>query len=317
MESQIRIKGVTKGFGDRTVLDDIDLDIHKGEIFGIIGMSGSGKTTFLHTLIGFLEPELGDIEFFSSDNNKYFSVLRDQSVVRRFFGFSTQAPSFYPKLTVFENLQHFGSLYSLPRDVIDKNAHHLLELIELSYAKDFLAGQLSGGMKKKLSLACSMMHKPGILVLDEPTADLDPLSRIEAWDIIKGIHSIGTTVVIASHFLDELESVCDRIAILHDKKIVAVGAPEQLKERFFNFDEVRLHSSPGHYSQIANSLKRHPGLKVIDTHLHKKELVVHTANSEALLHQLIHLLGRLDEKIINVEVSKPSLTEIFESFKKG
>jgi ABC-2 type transport system ATP-binding protein len=228
----IRFKNVKKRFKKRLVLDGINLEIDEGEIFGIIGMSGSGKSTILKLLIGYYEPEQGDILFYSYKDKKYKSAIKNIIELRKTFGFAAQDPSFYPKLTIEENLYHFGSLYRLPKKLIKENTDDLLELTSLSDARKQLGQTLSGGMEKRLSIACSLVHQPKVLILDEPTADLDPIRRRETWDLIKWLHKTRTTIVIASHFLSEIEPVCTKIAILHDHKIIDIGTPAELRKRY-------------------------------------------------------------------------------------
>jgi len=232
MPPVIQFRNVKKRFGKRIILDGINLDIDEGEIFGIIGMSGSGKSTILRTLIGFYEPEAGDILFYSHKDKKYRSAIKNIVELRKTVGFAAQDPSFYPKLTIEENMMHFGALYKIPKKIIEENSKHLLELSELYDSRKQLAQTLSGGMEKRLSVACSLIHNPRVLILDEPTADLDPIRRKETWELIKALHKRGTTIVIASHFLEELEPVCTKIAILHDHKIASVGTPAQLKKYY-------------------------------------------------------------------------------------
>lgn len=231
MDVLIKFKDVQKRFGRKVIFKDINIDIKKGELYGIIGMSGSGKTTLLNVLIGFLTPEYGDILFYSFDDQIYKSIFKNPIEVKRTFGFATQVPSFYPKLTIKENIYYFGSLHKLSKIVIKTNANKLLELIGLSDSKDVLAQDISEGMKKRLDIACSLIHNPRVLLMDEPTADLDPILRKETWKLIKGILSMGTTVIIASHILSELE-ICDRISMIHNGKIIATGTPEQLEQKY-------------------------------------------------------------------------------------
>jgi len=232
MPPVIQLKNVEKRFGKRKVLDGVDLQIDEGEIFGIIGMSGSGKSTILNTLIGFYESEQGEILFYSYKDKKYKSAVKNVIELRKTFGFAAQDPSFYPKLTVEENLMHFGSLYKIPKKIIKENAKHLLELTELYDCRKQLAQSLSGGMERRLSIACSLIHNPMVLILDEPIADLDPIRRKEMWNLIRELHHKGKTIIIASHFLEELEPICTKIAVLHDHKICSVGTMPQLKKYY-------------------------------------------------------------------------------------
>ncbi|MBW2965513.1 ABC transporter ATP-binding protein [Candidatus Woesearchaeota archaeon] len=228
----IQLKNIKKKFGKRIVLDGVNLEINDKEIFGIIGMSGSGKSTILKTLVGYYEPELGDLLFYSYKDKRYKPIIKHLIEVRKTFGFSAQTSSFYPKLTVEENLLHFGALYKLPYKITKINTERLLKTTELFDARKQLAETLSGGMEKRLSIACSLIHNPKILILDEPTADLDPIRRKETWKLINWLHKAGKTIIIASHFISELELVCTRVALLHQQKIIAVGTPSQLKKKY-------------------------------------------------------------------------------------
>lgn len=315
MGAYIKLKNLTKGYKKKAVLENISLDIKQGDIFGIIGMSGSGKTTFLNTLIGFLKPEKGDVEFYSDSEKKYKSIFENQLEMRKSFGFATQAASFYPRLTVEENLHHFGSLYHLPKDIKKRNVDRLLQLTGLHNAKDTLARALSGGMEKKLGIACSLMHNPKVLILDEPTADLDPISRVETWNLIKGIHELGTTVIVASHFLSELEEVCSEVAILYNKKIVAQGSPTSLKAKYFKNDEIILQTHPGKYKPIADELKKSTTIDKLSSK--DKKLSIYTKDPEKTIKQILTLISKNKEKLISLDVSKPPLTEIFETLTRS
>ncbi|MBR9691532.1 ABC transporter ATP-binding protein [Candidatus Woesearchaeota archaeon] len=310
MSALIQLKNLTKQYGKKIVLKKINLDINQGEILGIIGMSGSGKTTLLNTLIGFLEPEEGDVLYKNKKQKKYTSIFKNSLKVRNRFGFATQVPSFYPRLTIAENLDHFGSLYNLKESARKKNIAKLLKMIGLESEKDKLAQELSGGMEKRLGIACSLVHSPDVLILDEPTANLDPVLREETWKLIKNIHKSGTTVIVASHLLEELEPVCQRIGILHNSSLIEVGTPDQLKGRYSKNEEIRLITS-GKHDQIQKQMKQERYVKRI-----KKQdntLIFYTPQPVKTLYRLLHLVDDLNEKIIGLEVSKPSLKEIFES----
>ena len=310
MPALIQLKNLRKQYGKKLVLKDINLEVNKGEIFGIIGMSGSGKTTLLNTLIGFLEPEEGDILYRSKKEKAYKSIFKNSLEVRRKFGFATQVPSFYPKLTIEENLDHFGSLYNLPEKTKQKNISNLLKMTGLASEKDQLAQTLSGGMEKRLVIACSLIHNPDILILDEPTANLDPVLREETWDLIKNIHKLGTTVIVASHLLEELEPVCQRIGILHNHSLIEIGTPDQLKGRYSKNEEIRLTLS-GKHEQIQQLMKKNSYIK--KTKKEDNTLIFYTPTPVKALYQVLNSIDNLNERIIKLEVSKPSLKEIFES----
>lgn len=323
-EALIKVKDLTVSFGKSVVLKNIDFEINKGEVFGIVGLSGSGKTTLLNTLIGFLEPVSGEILYKIEPEKKkgkkkepeFNPIMKNLLKVRQVFGFAAQEPSFYPQLTVVENLQYFSSMYSLPKDMRNKNINTVLELVGLGYSKNLRSDRLSGGMQKRLDIACSLVHNPKVLILDEPTADLDPILRGQMWDLIKRINSKGTTVVVASHFLQEIETFCTRIGILHNHKIERIGTPDHIRNLYSRNEEIHLETQPGDYVDIVNRLRKVRGLHISKIVNKGHKLVIYTMDSMEVLHNLLHIVEKKNEQLIDVDVNKPTLKEVFESFVK-
>ncbi|MBW3003392.1 ABC transporter ATP-binding protein [Candidatus Woesearchaeota archaeon] len=319
----IRIKNVKKVFKKNIVLDNVNLDIKRGEIFGIIGMSGSGKTTLLNTIVGFLQPEEGDVLFQSGlviereSSKNMMSVFSHLIQLRKIFGFAPQLPSFYTQLSAEENLDYFASLYGLTKEVKKSNIKHLLELTGLTEAKDTLASDLSGGMKKRLGIACALVHKPDILILDEPTADLDPVLRDQTWELIRKINHQGTSVIIASHFVEEIESLCNRIGVLHDGKVLSVGSPLKLKDIYTTDNEIKLETASLSYSALISRLKSIKALKVNKIKQQGKRLVIYSEKGTDTLRWILKYLKSKNEKLVFAEVNKPSLREVFTSLALG
>lgn len=313
-EPIFRIKHVSKFFGEHVVLDDVSLDVTSGEIIGIIGASGAGKTTFLNTLIGFLRPEKGDVEFRLDhllnfkETMIYRSVYKKQHLVKKIYGFASQIPSFYENLTTRENLEYFGSLYNLSKDAIKSNVDTLLALMELKSAQNILAGNLSGGMERRLDIACSLMHDPEVLILDEPTADLDPLLRNHIWELVRKINKKGTTIILSSHHLTELEHLCDRIAIIKDGKLLAVGQPTELKEKFVKEQDIIIETSPGDYMKILKGLK---SKHIISHKIVDKNLFIRTDAPEKTIGQIIENIQKYNEDLIHIKISESSLDDMF------
>ena len=322
-ETIINVKDLSLSFGKRKVLNNINLEIKKGEIFGIIGMSGAGKTTILRSLIGYLRPDHGNVMFRPStllslkSASVFEPVSKEQKQVKKVFGFATQNTSFYPSLTIEENLKYFGSLYGLSKDVTKTNINMALELVGLLEYKKIQAAHLSGGMQKRLDIACALIHNPSVLILDEPTADLDVTLRKQMWSLIRKINEKGTTIIIASHFLDELEILCDRIAILHDNRILGVGKVNDLRNVFTKNEEIHLITESKNYDKLIRKLNKGKlGIKKIE----EKEgyLAIYAPKAEKLFHYLLHLLEKSNEKLVDIELSRPGLKEVFESLtKKG
>lgn len=209
------VDSVSKSFDNRQVLSNVSFAVSEGEILGIVGASGVGKTTLLNILVGFIPPDSGDVRVVSDGVS--YSVTKNLDSIKTMYGFSTQNPSLYGKLTVRENIAHFAGLYSLSEDSAEKLTKKLARLVELEGKEEVLAQHLSGGMQKCLDIACALIHDPKIIVLDEPTADLDPELRKRVWSIVKQINrKLGKTVIVVSHFVGELRQVCDRLIVMKE-----------------------------------------------------------------------------------------------------
>ncbi len=309
----IRVQGLTKSFEENKILENVNLDIKSGEIFGIIGMSGAGKTTLLNILVGFLRPEQGDVLVAMPDGSTQ-SVFKQPDIIKKCVGFSTQTPSFYNKLTVRENLEHFARLYNLTEPDLTRRCNALMELVGLKESKDILAAHLSGGMQKRLDIACALLHDPSILVLDEPTADLDPILRKQLWELIKQINAKGTTIILASHFLAEIELLCSRIAILQNKKVVEIGTTQELRDIYSKNYEIFFETSTQKYDKILRELqKRRKYFSKITQEA--GELVIQTPIPEAILPVLASYLQR-QRDLQSLHVARPTLGRVFEAIVK-
>ena len=204
-EFAIDVAGVTKKFGSKTVVNAIDLQVRRGEIYGFLGPNGSGKTTFIRMLCGLLTPDAGRGTCLGYD------LLREQALIKRHVGYMTQKFSYYEDLSIRENLDFIARLYAVP----DRAAavQHSIERLGLANRSAQLAGQLSGGWKQRLALAACLIHSPQLLLLDEPTAGVDPKARRDFWEEIHKLAAEGLTVLITTHYMDEAER-CHRLAYL-------------------------------------------------------------------------------------------------------
>ncbi len=318
-EPIIRFQNLTKTYNNSPILDKINLDINSGEIFGVIGASGSGKTTLLTTLIGFIPIDSGDIFFNQkilvnkSLKESFKSIFSRQKTIKKLFGFASQSPSFYSKLTVYENLDYFGDLHDLTSEERKINIDTLLNLMELKSKQDNLASDLSGGMQRRLDIACALMHDPKVLILDEPTADLDPFLRKHILKLIKKINKKGTTIILSSHNLEELETLCTRIGIIYKHNFLAVGTPDQVKDRFSKDEKIHIETYPGNYDELIKKLK---DKSIEEIENRGTELVISTTTPELVLHKVLHAIEGSKESLIDVKISKPSLDEVFMSLAK-
>ena len=216
---------IEKSFKKNKVLENLNLSINKGDLIGLIGKSGEGKTTLLRVLIGFYKINNGKIIFKDKDITKKTQLIRDG------VGFCTQENSFYPELTIEENLFYYGRLYKIKRKTLKHQVNKLLDLVNLTDHKKTVSNKISGGMKRRLDFAISLIHDPEILILDEPTTGLDPMMRKSIWDLIEKIHKEGKTVIVSSHLLDFIEDKCNKIGML-SKGQVHLFTMAHLKKKY-------------------------------------------------------------------------------------
>ena len=219
MTPAIEVRGLVKRFGGRTVVDHVSMTVQTGEIAGFLGPNGSGKTTTIRMLCGLLTPDAGEGQVLGHD------IRREGTVIKREVGYMTQRFSFYEDLTIEENLNFVAGLYAL--DPAGKAVADTLEDLGLSSRKRQLAGSLSGGWKQRLALAACIMHRPRLLMLDEPTAGVDPKARREFWDEIHQLAAGGLTVLVSTHYMDEAER-CHRINYIAYGRLVAQGTVAEM-----------------------------------------------------------------------------------------
>ncbi|MBI4502554.1 MAG: ABC transporter ATP-binding protein [Gemmatimonadetes bacterium] len=218
----LSLHGLTRQFGDLTAVDGLTFDVAPGELFGLVGPDGAGKTTTLRMLAGVLRPTSGDALV------RGVSVAKDPEGVKHHIAYMSQRFGLYTDLTVRENIEFYADLYRVPRSERPARLERLYQFSNLGPFQDRMAGQLSGGMKQKLGLCCALIHEPEILLLDEPTFGVDPISRRDLWFIVHEMVAHGVTVLVSTAYLDEAER-CDHVALIDKGKTLALDRPEALQ----------------------------------------------------------------------------------------
>lgn len=307
--SLLKLEGITKSYQQTILLDHVTLTIKPGEILGILGINGAGKSTLLNILVGFVQPDAGDI-FLTLKDKKPVSFLKETGLLKKLTGFSPQQPSFHGKLTVLENLFHFAALHGLRDIELTERCNNILEFLDLNNVKDTSAQDLPPALTKRLDIGCALIHNPALLILDEPATDLDPIAAESFWKLLQKINHEGTTIVIASHVFDDLERVCTRIAFLRDKKIIETGTPEELRAMSSNYFDIVLQTTKNNYSLILKKLKV---TGIIKTDIRTNQLVITTNNPEQVVAKLPAIIRSCKDSLLQLHMSKPSLRTIFES----
>lgn len=221
MQPVISVINFSKSFGKTTAVKNLTFDVEKGELFGLIGPDGAGKTTTIRTLVTLISPDSGEISVTG------LNVSKSIRAIRSITGYMPQRFSLYPDLSVRQNLNFFANLFEVPKKEIAERRKRLFKFSNLEPFSERLAGQLSGGMKQKLALSCTLIHNPVVLFLDEPTTGVDPVSRSEFWEILRELKKEGVTILVSTPYMDEA-LLCDRIAIMHEGSVLAMGKPEKI-----------------------------------------------------------------------------------------
>lgn len=217
----VKLENITKRFGNKTVVDDFSLEVRQGELFGLLGPNGAGKTTTMGMIIGALDADSGTIGIDGSGSPKKQSV-------KRLIGIVPQTLAVYETLTAQQNLDFFGRLYGLAgRDLKDR-IDHVFEIVNLSERRGDKVSKYSGGMKRRLNIAAALLHRPSLLILDEPTVGVDPQSRNSIFESIKLLKNEGCTVILTSHYIEEVQQLCHRVGVMDEGKLVAEGTVEKL-----------------------------------------------------------------------------------------
>jgi len=250
------MKNVIKRYGEQTVVDHLDLDVTPGEVLGLLGPNGAGKSTTINILCGLINADAGDITLFGQKQSvKNLNARRDLGLV-------TQDITLFSELSVLENLRYFGGLYGLRGAELNARVEEVLTFIDLKDHVKKKPKQLSGGMQRRLNIGCALVHEPKLLIMDEPTVGIDPQSRHHILESVKKLAEQGTTVIYTSHYMEEVQAVCDRIVIMDAGRVIAEGTVEELIKRTSH--ETLVHLTAINPSvELTKSLEQVAGVKQV------------------------------------------------------
>jgi len=301
-ESMILTKDMTIKFGDFVAVDHVNLDVKRGEIFGFLGPNGAGKTTTERMLCGLLEPTYGSIQVAGYD------MVKQPEAAKTHLGYMPQKFSLYDDLKIWENMEFFCGIYQVPRQLRKERIEAKLELMQLLEFKNRITGNLSGGMKQRVSLACALVHEPPLLFLDEPTAGVDPALRAVFWEYFNKIKRSGVTIFVNTHYMDEAVQ-CDRLGLMNRGRLLMVDTPDGLKERVIGGQAVDLWVSPSDSARTVEFLKSYSLVERVEPIEDKLRLIV--TDSDRVVLELPEMLDKVGIRPLRIRAVTITLDDVF------
>ena len=301
----IEINSLTKNFKKSTAVDNISLNVEEGEIFGFLGPNGAGKSTTMMILTTLLKPTSGHASVYGYD------VVSNPSQVRKNIGFVQQEIGIDEYLTARENLQFQCKISQIPKDQIKKRIEEVIDLVELTEKQDEQSITFSGGMRKRLDIACGLIHRPKVLFLDEPTVGLDIQTRRKIWEYIRKIHKeFGMTIFVSTHYMEEADNLCDRVGIIDYGKIQVVDTPESMKNK--------LETDMITFSIIPDKIKKEQfleKLKILDLikniKIDENNMTIQSSDSTQMIPKIFQISSDIGIEIDSFVLNKPTLDDVF------
>jgi ABC-2 type transport system ATP-binding protein len=295
--------GLTRRFGERVAVDHVSMRVRTGELYGFLGPNGAGKSTTLRMLSGLLDPSEGTATVLGLD------IRQEAERIKSLIGYMSQKFSLYDELTVDENLTFYARAYMVPRPTRGPRIAQMVQLADLTGRERQLAGQLSGGYRQRLALACALVHSPRLVFLDEPTAGIDPVSRRNFWGLVRRLADEGTTIIVTTHYMDEAE-LCDTLGFIYQGQLIAQGSPHKIKTETFRQPVVEVEV--GDIRRAADALGEWEAVEdVVRIGMRLRVVLADTNASAATVED--HL-KRAGHDVHWAQVVEPSVEDLFVSF---
>lgn len=304
LDAAVRVERLEKRFGTFTSVAGLDFTVGRGEVFGLLGPNGSGKTTTLNLISGLARPTSGSVALFGIDPR------RRPAAARRLLGFVPQETALYDELTAQRNLMFHAELFGVPPRERGARVAAMLDLAQLSERAGSRVGTFSGGMKRRLAIARALLHDPALVYLDEPTLGVDVQARRVIWDYILHMRSEGRTVLLTTNYLEEANALCDRLAIIDHGRLMALGTPAELRKRYgHKVVEFELEAPPP--TEMVENLRRMAGVGEIQADGPNVRAVLEAAADGATLPRLVGAVAGGNLGVLRMDVREPSLDEVF------
>lgn len=298
----IKVNNLVKRYGDLLALDHLSLDVREGEVFGLLGPNGSGKTTAINCILSLLKYDKGDIEIFGK------RMTPESYDIKRNIGVIMQNVAVFDELTVYENIDYFCGLYVPDKAERKALVEEAIEFVGLQDFRKFYPKKLSGGLLRRLNIACGIAHKPKLIILDEPTVAVDPQSRNNILEGIERLNKQGATIVYTSHYMEEVEQICTRIVIMDKGKIIASGTKEELKAMITLGEKITVEAFSVNKEQLSN-LKKLPNIASVE--YNDKLLVVKSEKGKNNLENVLDFLRKREINFGRIYSELPTLNDVF------
>ncbi|WP_404430294.1 ATP-binding cassette domain-containing protein [Sutcliffiella horikoshii] len=297
----VRMKNIIKRYGSQLVLDNVDLDIAEGEILGLLGPNGAGKTTLIHALAGIIGFDSGEVDVFGKEQNSNLLEIKRQ------IGLVPQEISLISDLSARENLEFFGGIYGLKGEQLKKRVEETLEFVGLTEHARKLPVKFSGGMQRRLNIACALVHRPKFLIMDEPTVGIDPQSRNHILETIRKLNRQGTTILYTTHYMEELQTLAQRVVIMDQGHVIAGGTINELVKKIQHEEKIRMEvTSPT--DLLLEKLRKLDGIKQV-TRNHKEITIISQVGAGNLDRALS--IAKDFGGILSVTAEEPTLEDVF------
>jgi ABC-2 type transport system ATP-binding protein len=298
----IEVRKLVKRYGELTAVDSVSFEVAEGEIFGLLGPNGAGKTTTIAILSSLIPPTSGTALVGGID------VTRDSLAARSKIGVVPQEIALYPSLSARENLAFWGRMYGVPSEALSRRIDEILDTVQLTERAGNRLDTFSGGMKRRVNIAAGLLHRPDVLFLDEPTVGIDPQTRRSILDLVKDLNAHGLTVLYTTHYLEEAEFLCDRIGIMDEGKMIAIGTRQELTAGI-GMSEVITIAADGLGGDAARWIEELP--EVAEVSLLEGEVTINAEAGSNLLPALVERLSAGGARIHSIDVSAPNLESVF------
>lgn len=298
----VQVKDLTKKYGSLTAVDNLNMEVKEGEVFGLLGPNGSGKSTTIHCLLSLLRYQEGTIEIFGKPMSPTaYDIKKDIGII-------FQDVAVFDELTVYENIDYFCGLYIKDKQERKKLVEEAIDFVEIGEFRKFYPKKLSGGLLRRLNIACGIAHKPKLIILDEPTVGVDPQSRNKILEGIEELNRRGATIIYTSHYMEEVEQICTRIAIMENGKTVALGTKEELKAGIDLGEKITL-DMPDLTPEDIDALKTLPGVREVD--YNQTQAVLKFGKGQNNLRHLLDYLQKQQLRYSGVYSEMPTLNDVF------